>query len=240
MVPVETPNKLIEFVKENRNKINGFLLSGGSTLEGKVPLKKFVDAIKWVKENTQLKVNIHTGIIDGEDVEYLKEMSPDHISFDVIGSTETIREVLGIKRTREDYFHALDLLEDTSLNYSPHIIAGLHFGKIMGEYEAVEKIKGLRRFSNLVLIILIPTRGTPMEDVEIDKPAILNFFRYTIRKIPKEKIVLGCMRPRDFHEVERLCVEANCKGMVMPSLKTLKYMDERGIRVERREMCCVF
>ncbi len=240
MIPVTTPEKLIEFAKKNEGKINGFLLSGGSTKEGKVPLKKFTHAVKWIVENTSLIVNIHTGIIDDEDMEYLEEMSPNHISFDVIGSTDTIRRVIGIPRTSEDYFHALDLLDDSSLNYSPHIIAGLDFGKIVGEYNALRKIKGLKSFSNLILIVLIPTKSTPMENVVLDRPSILKFFRFALREIKPEKIVLGCMRPRDFIEIEEICVENSCRGMVIPSLKTMKKMREMGMEIVRKDMCCVF
>ena len=240
MIPVTTPEKLLEFAKKNEGKINGFLLSGGSTKEGKVPLKKFTHVVRWIVENTSLIVNIHTGIIDDEDVEYLEEMSPHHISFDVIGSTDTIRRVIGTSRTREDYFHALDLLDDSSLNYSPHIIAGLDFGKIVGEYNALRKIKELKRFSNLILIVLIPTRGTPMENAVLDRPLILDFFHFALREIDPGKIVLGCMRPRDFTELEEVCVERSCRGMVIPSLKTMRRMKEMGMEIVRKDMCCVF
>ena len=240
MIPITTPDKLLEFAKKNEGKINGFLLSGGSTKNGKVPLRKFAKAVRWIVENTELIVNVHTGIIDDGDMEYLEYMNPHHISFDVIGSTKTIHRVLGIKRDREDYFHALDLLDDSKLNYSPHIIAGLDFGKIVGEYEALEKIKGLRRFSNLVLIVLIPTRGTEMENVELDKDSILQFFRVALREIDPKKVVLGCMRPRDFTEVEKICVDKRCKGIVIPSLKTIGMIRELGMNLERKELCCVF
>ena len=240
MIPVLKPEKLIQFAKKNEGKINGFLLSGGSTKEGKVPLRKFAKAVRWIVDNTNLLVNIHTGIIDDEDIKYLEEMNPNHISFDVIGSTSTIHRVIGIHRTKEDYFHALDLLKDSSLNYSPHIIAGLDFGKIVGEYDAVLKIKELQRFSNLVLIILIPTKGTPMENVELDRKGILNFFRFALREINPEKIVLGCMRPRNFTEIEDLCVEKSCKGMVIPSLKTIRKMRELNMEIVRKDTCCVF
>ncbi len=240
MLPITTPEKLIDFAKKNEGKIKGFLLSGGSTKEGKVPLKKFAPAVKWIVENTSLIVNVHTGIIDERDIEYLEEMHPHHISFDVLGSTETIKNVIGIKKTKEDYFHALDLLDSSSLNYSPHIIAGLNFGEIKGEYDCLEKIRELRRFNNLVLIVLIPTKGTPMEDVKLNRREILNFFDYALSTIPPKKIVLGCMRPRDFHEIEELCVEKNCKGIVIPSLKTMRMMKEKNMEIIRRDMCCIF
>ena len=240
MIPITTPEKLVEFAKEQDGKISGFLLSGGSTLEGKVPLKRFTRAVRWIVENTSLIVNVHTGIIDEIDIEYLEEMHPHHISFDVIGSTSTVHEVLGTKRRKEDYFHALELLDRSTLNYSPHIIAGLHFGKVLGEYDAIDKIKSLNRYSNLVLIVLIPTKGTPMENVKLDKEGILEFFNYALDNIERDKIVLGCMRPRSFHEIEYLCVKRRCKGIVIPSLKTIKLMHEEGLDAARKDMCCVF
>jgi len=240
MLPITTPEKLIEFAKKNDGKINGFLLSGGSTKEGKVPIKKFAPAVKWIVENTSLTVNIHTGIIDESDIEYLEDMHPHHISFDVIGSTETIRRVIGIDKTKEDYFHALDLLDSSSLNYSPHIIAGLDFGEIKGEYDALEKINNLKRFANLVLIVLIPTKGTPMENVILNRKEILEFFDYALSTIPPKKIVLGCMRPRNFYEVEEICVKRSCKGIVIPSLKTIRLLRERKMSIIRKDMCCVF
>ncbi len=240
MLPITTPEKLIDFAKKNEGKIKGFLLSGGSTKEGKVPLKKFASAVKWIVENTSLIVNVHTGIIDEKDIEYLEDMSPHHISFDVIGSTETIKRVIGINRTKEDYFHALDLLDSSSLNYSPHIIAGLDFGEIRGEYDALQKIRELKRLSNLVLIVLIPTKGTPMENIKLNRKEILKFFDYALSSISPQKIVLGCMRPRDFYEIEEICVKKNCKGMVIPSLRTMRMMRERNIVVIHKDVCCVF
>ncbi len=240
MLPVTTPDALLKFVKKNEKRINGFLLSGGSTPDGKVPLKKFADAVKWIRKNTNLKVNIHTGIIDEEDLQYLEYMEPSHISFDVIGATETIREIIGIKKRKEDYFHSLDLLEHSSLNYSPHIITGLHYGKILGEYSIIDKILNLKNFSNVIILVLIPTRGTPMENVEIDIQGIKKFFDYTLSKLPAQKVVLGCMRPRDLTNLEIMCVDSRCKGIVLPSLKTIKYMEKKQIKYERREVCCVF
>ncbi len=240
MIPVTTPEALLKFVKKNEKKINGFLLSGGSTPEGKVPLKKFADAVRWIRKNTDLRVNIHTGIIDEEDIEYLEYMEPSHISYDVIGSTRTIKEVIGIDRKKEDYFNGLHLLDESTLNYSPHIIAGLYFGRILGEYGALDEILKLKRFSNVVLLILIPTKGTPMENVKPDIPQIRNFFNYALKKIPVEKVVLGCMRPRILTEFEVLCVDKGCKGIVLPSLKTIKYIREKGINYEKKELCCVF
>ncbi len=240
MIPVETPEKLLKFVKDKEKSINGFLLSGGSMPNGKVPLRRFKDAVRWITENTDLLLNVHTGIIDRDDINYLEEMNPHHISFDVVGSTETIKKVLGLNRSKEDYFYALEMLDDSSLNYSPHIIIGLNFGRVEWEYATVDFIANLKRFSNLVLIVLIPTKGTPMEKVEIREEDAIDVLRYAAKKIHPGKIVLGCMRPRKFVNLEREAVDLNFKGIVIPSLKTMRYIRDKGIEVAPMETCCVF
>jgi len=240
MIPVRNPEELKKFVEENKNKINGFLLSGGSLPNGKVPLRNFVDVVREIRETTKLLINVHTGLIDEEDIGYLKFMAPHQISIDIIGSTQTIKRVIGIERTREDYFHALRVLEKSGLSYSPHIIIGLDFGKIEGEWRAIDHISKLKNFSNLVLIVLIPTKGTPMENVKIDEEEVKEILIYASEKINPEKLVLGCMRPRKMIEIEKLAVDLGYKGIALPSLKTLRYIKGKNIKVEIRETCCVF
>jgi len=240
MVPIPSPQDLKNFVEKRKRKINGFLLSGGCLPNGKVPLKKFVDVVREIRVNTNLLINVHTGLIDEDDMEYLKKMSPHQISIDIIGSTSTIENVIGLPRKRDDYFHALDLLDASGLNYSPHAIIGLDFGKIKGEKDAIDYISTLKNFSNLVLIVLIPTRGTPMENVEVREEVVEEILIYASQRIPPEKLVLGCMRPRKMLEIEKIAVDLGFKGIVIPSLRTLRYMKERGIKAERKETCCVF
>ncbi len=239
MVPVETPEKLKRFAVENQDRIEGFLLSGGSTPKGKVPLWRYVDAVRWIKRNTSLKVNVHTGFIEEGDIEYLERMEPDHISFDVVGRTEVISGVLGLSWKGEDYLHSLELLDSSSLSYSPHVIAGLDFGKVWWEYDTVDFISSLKRFSNLVLIVLIPTRGTPMEDVRVNEEDVISLLEFSTEKISPSKIVLGCMRPRWMLNLERRAVELGIRGIVLPSPKTIGYMEERGIEYHTRGTCCV-
>jgi len=239
MIPVETPEKLKRFAVENEGKIKGFLLSGGSTPEGKVPLWRYVDAVRWIKRNTGLKVNIHTGFLEDKDMEWIERMEPDHISFDVVGSTEVISNVLGLPWKGEDYLRSLELLDNSSVPYSPHIIAALDFGKVWWEFETIDFISSLSRFSNLVLIVLIPTRGTPMENVKVKEEDIIPVLEYAVRTLGPGKVVLGCMRPRWMLNLERRAVELGIKGMVLPSPKTIRYIEEMGIPVERRNTCCV-
>lgn len=240
MIHIRTPEELIDFVIKNRNKINGFLLSGGSLKNGKVPLADYAVAVRWIKENTDLLVNIHTGLIDDEDIEYLKEMSPDHISFDVVGADETVSEIFHLDKGVSDYFKALELLDRSGLVYSPHIIIGLHFGKIIGERKAIKFISKLKNFSSLVLLVLIPTRGTPMENVSIRVEEVEDIMKYAASKISPNKIILGCMRPRNLIDIEQFAVDLGFRGVVLPSPKTVQHAKNKGIEVVVKNTCCVF
>ena len=240
MIPVETPEKLLEFVKREGDNIDGFLLSGGSMPNGKVPLKKFVYAIRWIKENTDLVVNIHTGLIDEEDLEYLKSMKPDHISFDVVGDTQVIRDIFGIKKSKGDYYNALKLLDSSGIPYSPHIIIGLDYGRVHWEFETIEYIASMKNFSNIVLLVLLPTPGTPMEKVQVSEDDAIEILKYTVENIQPEKVVLGCMRPRNMLQLERVAVNLKIKGIVLPSPKTIEYAESIGMKITRKNTCCVF
>ena len=79
----------------------------------------------------------------------------------------------------------------------PHIVAGLNYGRIQGEYEALRII---RRFqpSALVVVVLTPLKGTPMARVSplppIQVARLITRARVMIPDIP---ISLGCERPRN-------------------------------------------
>ena len=66
---------------------------------------------------------------------------------------------------------------EAGLAIAPHIVIGLHFGTILGELQAMEMIRQAEPEA-LVLVILTPTRGTAMENIEpppADQVALIIF-----------------------------------------------------------------
>ena len=124
--------------------------------------------------------------------------------------------------------------------YSPHIIIGLHFGKIIGERKAIKFISKLKNFSSLVLLVLIPTRGTPMENVSIRVEEVEDIMKYAASKISPNKIILGCMRPRNLIDIEQFAVDLGFRGVVLPSPKTVQHAKNKGIEMVVKNTCCVF
>jgi len=239
MIPAETPERFYSVLKGIAEKGGrGALVSGGSTPEGKVPLTRFYPIIRRIKQETRLVLNAHTGFIGAEEAKALAETGVDVVSVDVVGSRETIERVYGLDKAPKDYASTLRALRDAGIPYIvPHITVGLHFGKVMGELEAVRQIKQAIRPDAVVINALIPTRGTPMQGISPPSTQdILGVIEYAVREI-KAPVLLGCMRPGRDPELEIKGEEAGLSGIVVPSPAGRRTIEaKRECRIV--EACC--
>ncbi len=241
MTPIRSPEKLKEFSirLEERGGV-GILVSGGCTPDGRVPLERFYDALRWIKENTELIINVHTGLIDEEGAEELASTGIDIASVDVVGSDETIRRVYGLRATVEDYRKTLNSLMETSIPaVVPHLCVGLDYGRILGEAKALEIIWEAQP-RQMVILALIPTPGTPMEEVRPPPPRDVAKVTSLARLLmPETSISLGCMRPRAEREsLETLCLKAGADRMVLPSRATRSWAESQDLKILELDGCC--
>lgn len=222
------------------NGARGVLLSGGYNEEGYVPFEPFLDAIERVKRETGVFLNIHTGLVPGWLARELGRAGVDMASVDVIGSDETIKLVLGLKRTTRDYKQALRDLSLAIPHVVPHICIGLHAGELKGEREAIE-IAARAKISALVFLIIIPTAGTSFQNVSPPEPATVGELIAEARlRAPDRTLALGCMRPRDARrvELELQALRSGIDRVEIPSERTLEAARSMGLSVERLDACC--
>jgi uncharacterized radical SAM superfamily protein len=166
MFPALTPKELFNLcVKLKNNGAIGCLISGGCLPDGSVPLKRFVDAIAKIKSELGLTIAAHTGVIDFSTAKRLKEAGVDAALIDIIGSDETIREVYQLKVSVEDYDRSLRALHESEISLVPHVLVGLHYGKLKGELQALKMISKYSP-SAVIIIAFMPIHGTPMEKVK--------------------------------------------------------------------------
>jgi uncharacterized radical SAM superfamily protein len=216
---------------------NGCLLSGGMDGRLKVPLDLYADEIREIKRRTKLKLNAHVGFIDENDLEWVKYV--DVVSLDFVGDDGVIRRVYKIDKTVEDYLRVLDLLTEAGVRVAPHITIGLDFGKIWWEYRAIDLLVQYP-IEVLVLDVLIPTKGTEMENVP--KPSVeesLKVVRYARERFGGE-LSIGCMRPlgRWRLEFDKGAVLAGVDRLTNPPRKVIEWA--KTIRdVEIIYECCV-
>ena len=241
MYPATTPEKLLALCKELKEKgALGCLISGGCLPDGSVPLSNFVDVIGKVKEELGLTVFVHTGIIDFSAAERLKDAGVDAALIDIIGSDETIKEIYNLDVTIEDYENSLKALNDAEIPFVPHVIVGLHYGRLKGELQALKIIRKYKP-SAIVVIAFMPIHGTAMAKVTPPKP-------YDIAKVliiarlmfPKKPLVLGCMRPKGSHRVETdvLAIKAGVDAIAFPSEEAIKFAENQGYSISFSSFCC--
>lgn len=240
MIPAKTPSGLETVAQALADQgAEGVLVSGGCLDDGSVPLDRFLDDIRRLKERG-LRVLVHTGLVRPEIARGLKAAGVDQILLDIIGSNETIREVYHLNQTTNAYRESLAILRDEGLHSVPHVVVGLHFGEIRGEWEALRMIRD-EGASQLVIVVLEPLPGTGMGRVPAvsgdDVGRILAGARLMLPDVP---ISLGCARPPGPEKriMERHAIDAGVQSIAYPLPETVQYAKERGLDVLYHERCC--
>jgi len=241
MMSALTPMQLIEVCSEVKRKGGiGCLISGGCLPDGSVPLGKFVGAISEVKQKLGLTVVVHTGVIDFDMAWRLKEAGVDAALIDIIGSDETIKEIYQLNVQVSDYDKSLSALHQSGIPLVPHVLVGLHYGKLQGEFHALQMISKYSP-SAVIVIALMPIRGTSMQDVAPPSPEdiarVLVAARYML---PKTPLVLGCMRPtgKRRSQTDTLAVKAGVNAIAFPSNEAIRLVESLELEMSFSSLCC--
>lgn len=240
MIPVKTPARFnqaaLSLVQEGAQ---GVLISGGCLEDGSVPLDRFLDDIAALKAQG-LTVLVHTGIVRREVARGLKAAGVDQILLDIIGDNETIRQVYHLDRTTEAYRQALAILREEGLAAIPHIVVGLHFGQIRGEWEALRMIQE-EGAAQLVIVVLEPLPGTGMAQVpKVSGEAVGRILAGARLMLPTTPISLGCAKPPGppKREMEQYAVDVGVQSIAYPLPATVRYAEAAGFSIRFHERCC--
>ncbi len=241
MIPALTPSDLISVCRGLKKKgCVGLLISGGCLPDGSVPLERFVGAIAQIKRDLGLKIVAHTGLTDARTARRLKKAGVDAALIDVIGSDETIREVYQLNVKVKDYEESLRVLHESGIPLVPHVLVGLHYGKLKGELRAL-KLISRHDPAAVIVIALTPIRGTEMEGVDPPSPEdiarVLVAARFMMPSVP---VVLGCVRPKGRHRVETdtLALKAGVNAIAFPTERAIRLAESMGLAVSFSPLCC--
>ena len=242
MIPATSPEMLERKVREMvaSEDLRGFLLSGGSNRRNEIPYERYMPAIGRLKRDFPfLKVAVHSALLDPARARSMESAGIDTAMMDVIGAQETIREVYHLDRPVEDFEATLAALCATRMEVVPHIVIGLHYGRILGEPRALE-IVARHRVHSLVLVVVMPfyarpgTFATPLAE---DAGRI---FLEARRRIPDREVLLGCARPPGLHRrvTDAYAVAAGLDGIAFPADGTLAVASAIGRPVVQEHACC--
>jgi uncharacterized radical SAM superfamily protein len=241
MISAATPEKLVQkcqtFAKMGAL---GCLLTGGSDRRGIMPWDKFADAIAEIKRTTNLRISIHTGIMPRATAFRLKTAGVDQALVDLIGSDDTVRKVYhldgGVALIRE----SMSALAEAGIETVPHIVAGLHYGKILGEREAIE-VAAEYGVSVLVFVVLTPFGGIPMEG--LTPPAaeeVAELIACARLRLPHTVLSLGCERSRgkEGTRTELLAIDAGVNRIAIQSEAAIERAQSYGLDIRYQKTCC--
>jgi len=239
MIAARTPDLLIKKcirIAERGN--HGVLISGGCDEKGHLPWKKFIKAIKKVKDLTRLYISVHSGLIDDETALRLRESGVDQALIDVIGDNDTYRDIYHVDFGVSEIMSSMASLQKAHLPIIPHIVCGLHYGKFKGEKKAVEMIAQFD-VEQVVIVSLMRIPGTPVASVKTPSgEAVAEIIAETRFKLPAVQISLGCARERGNTRMELLAVDAGVNRMVIPSEEAIQRAEDYGLDIKYQRTCC--
>jgi uncharacterized radical SAM superfamily protein len=132
----------------------------------------------------------------------------------------------------------MEAMERCGLSMIPHIVCGLAFGKIKGERRAIEMISRFH-VDQIVVVSLMPVRGTPLWDVDPPDAAEVAEIIAEIRLgIPHARISLGCARQRGNSTLETLAIDAGVNRLALPSDEAIKRAEDYGLEIRYQKTCC--
>ncbi len=136
MIPATNPEMLDAKVRHlvETQELNGFLLSGGSNKRNEINYLRYLPVVEGLKRDyPDMRIAVHSALMKEDQAKAMESAGVDTVMMDVIGANETIEQVYKLKRPVEDFEETLAALCSTTMEVTPHIVIGLHYGKIMGE-----------------------------------------------------------------------------------------------------------
>ena len=242
MIPATNPEMLERKVSAliASQDLQGFLLSGGSTKSNEIRYERYLPVIERLKrEHPHLKVAIHSALLDAPRARAMEAAGVDTVMMDVIGAQETIRDVYHLERSVDDFEATLAALCATRMEVVPHIVIGLHYGRLLGEASALD-IVSRHAVHSLVLVVIMPFYAKPGTFATPATSDVGRIFLEARERIPDRQVLLGCARPPGMHRrvTDAYAVMAGLDGIAFPADGTLAVAHAIGRPAEQAHACC--
>ena len=242
MLAATSPEMLDRKVRQliESQNLQGFLLSGGSNRRNEIRYERFYPVVERLKhDHPGLRIAIHTALTDFAGARAMESAGVDTAMMDVIGADSTIREVYHLDRPVADFEKTLAALCSTSMEVTPHIVIGLHYGRILGEPVALD-IVSRHPVTALVLVVVMPFYAKPGTFAVPDTADVGRIFAEARARLPDRSVLLGCARPPGMHKrvTDTYAVLAGLDGIAFPADGAVAVARAIGRPFEQQHACC--
>jgi uncharacterized radical SAM superfamily protein len=242
MIPATDPGMLDAKVRGlvAEQNLQGFLLSGGSNRRNEIRYQRFYPVVEKLKHDfPHLRIAIHTALTDLVGAKAMESAGVDTAMMDVIGAQETIRDVYHLDRTVADFEQTLEALCSTSMDVTPHIVIGLHYGELLGEQTALDII-ARHSVSALVLVVVMPFYARPGTFQTPSTQDVGRIFLQARATLPDKQVLLGCARPPGMHKrvTDAYAVMAGLDGIAFPADGAVAVAENIGRAYFQEHACC--
>lgn len=241
MLAARTADDLWRVVNEQIDAgARGMLLTGGSNHRDEVEYGPFYPTIRRIKDaHPDFRIAVHTALVDRDTARRMEDSGLDVAMLDIIGAQDTIQQVYHLKRPVADFEASLAYLNETSMKVVPHIVLGLHYGHLLGEWNALE-IVARNRPDALVLVVIMPFYAAPGTFVTPDMHEVGRMFLESRARLADKKVLLGCARPAGMHKrvTDAYAVMAGLDGIAFAAEGAVAVADMVGRRFEQEHSCC--
>jgi len=242
MVPARTPEDLWRVVNELiEDGAQGMLLTGGSNHQNKVEYDAYYPTVRRIKDEfPDFKIAMHTALVDADIARSMEQAGIDAAMMDVIGAQDTITQVYHLRRSVDDFEATLEHLVATDMKVVPHIVIGLHYGHLLGEWNALEMLA--RHLPDAVVLVVVMPFYSPQSRpfATPDTRAVGRFFMDARHKLAQTPLLLGCARPPGQAKmaIDTYAVMAGLNGIAHPSDGTVELAARLERRVKVTPACC--
>lgn len=242
MIPARTPEDLWRAVNEIiEDGAQGMLLTGGSNHRNEVEYAPYYDTIRRIKDEfPQFRIAAHAALVGDDAALSMEQAGIDVAMMDVIGAQETITQVYHLRRSVADFEATLESLVRTRMKVVPHIVIGLHYGRMLGEWKALEIIQ--RHLPDaVVLVVVMPFYASEKKPFATpDSGEVGHFFRTARAALPTTPLLLGCARPpgEARMQIDTYAVMAGLDGIAHPADGAVELAARLGRRVRVTPACC--
>ncbi len=242
MIPATKPEHLDRQVRDMimMQDLQGFLLSGGSNKRNEIQYARYLPVVEQLKHDfPHLQIAIHTALLDEMAAKSMESAGVDSAMMDVIGAQETIKQVYKLDRSVDDFEATLAALTATKLKVTPHIVVGLHYGKILGEQNALDIVARYDCHA-LVLVVIMPFYAKPGTFETPKTSDVGHIFLKARQTLPDKQVLLGCARPPGMHKrvTDAYAVMAGLDGIAFPADGAVAVCETIGRPHAQEHACC--